>query len=90
MTKIKPHSRNTSVLVGKLLTDASPSSILWKCETLFEELVQLLLLQLHHQVVEGGVEEAGLSLTGYLVLPLAQVGLHIKEVSVRAAEYPVS
>ena len=77
------------VLVGKLLTDASPSSILWKCETLFEELVQLLFLQLHHQVVECGVEEAGLRLTSDLVLPLAKVCLDIKEISVLAAEYPV-
>ena len=77
------------VLIRKLWTDASPSPILWKCETLFEELVQLLLLQLHHQVVEGGVEEAGLSLAGDLVLPLAKVCLDIKEISVRAAEYSV-
>ena len=76
-------------LVRKLLVDASSSSILWKCETLSEELVQLLFLQLHHQVVECGVEEAGLSLTGDLVLPLAKVCLDIKEISVWAAEYPL-
>ena len=77
------------VLVRKLSVDAGPSPILWKCETLGEELVRLLFLQLHHQVVEGGVEEAGLGLTGDLVLPLAKVCLDIKEISVRAAEYSV-
>ena len=91
MNKTKPWLMNTRirVLVRKLLVDASSSSILWKCETLSEEPVQLLFLQLHHQVVEGGVEEAGLSLTFDLVLPLAKVCLDIKEISVWAAEYPL-
>ena len=87
IAKIRNHG--IRVLVRKLLTYASPSPILRKCETLFEELVQLLFLKLHHQVVEGGVEEAGLSLAGDLVLPLAKVCLDIKEISVWAAEYPL-
>lgn len=76
--------------IGKLLSDASPSPGLWKCETLLEELLQLLLLQLHHQVVQDGVEEAGLVLAGNLMLSLAEVCLGIKEVSVRTLEYSVS
>jgi len=75
--------------IRKLLVNASSSSGLRKCKALLEELVQLLFLQLHHQVVEGGVEEIGLDLTGDLVLPLAEMSLDIKEISVRAAEESV-
>ena len=76
--------------IRKLLGDTSPSPWLWESEALLEELLQLLLLQLHHQVVEDGVEEAGLVLAGNLVLSLAEVCLGIKEVSVRTLEYSVS
>ena len=72
------------------MTDASSAPEIRECETLLEELIQLVLLQLHHQVVEDGVEEAGLVLAGNLVLSLAEACLGIKEVSVRTLEYSVS
>ena len=72
--------------IRKLLVNASSSFGLRKCKALLEELVQLLFLQLYHQVVEGGVEEIGLDLTGDLVLPLTEMSLDIKEISVGAAE----
>jgi len=76
--------------IRKLLVNASSSFELGKCKALLEELVQLLFLQLYHLVVEGGVEEIGLDLTGDLVLPLAEMSLDIKEISVGAAEESVS
>jgi len=57
---------------------------------LAEELIQLLLLELHHNVVEECVEEVGFTLTVDLVFPLAQPCLGIKEISVRTSEYSIS
>lgn len=76
-------------IIRNLLADASSAPEIRECETLLEELIQLVLLQLHHQVVEDGVEEAGLGLAGNLVFPLTEVCLGIKEVSVRTFEYSV-
>ena len=74
----------------KLLIQVSSCSIFRQCETLCEEFIQLLLLELHHHVVEDGVEEVGLAVTGNLVFPLAEMCLGIKQISVRTPEYPIS
>lgn len=57
-------------------------------ELLAEEGVQLRLGELHHQELEAGVEEAGVSglVAGHLGLPLAQPGHGVKQVSRRTTE----
>ena len=57
-------------------------------ELLAEEGVKLGLSELHHQELEAGVEEAGVSglVAGHLGLPLAQPGHGVKQVSRRTTE----
>jgi len=60
-------------------------------ELLAEEGVQLRLGELHHQELEAGVEEAGVSglVAGHLGLPLAQPGHGVKQVSRWTSVYSV-
>jgi len=60
-------------------------------QVLTEESVQILLGELHHEQVEAGVEEVGgLQVAAHLVLPLTEPSLGVEEITVRAAEDPVS